>query len=294
MYVFMPSPNRLLSSFVFLLVLSASGAQADVRQLVFEPPREATFRQKNGALGRGLLVSIDSLRVRVRLQSGESKVVPLEELQFIRTVDTQFSYKSSDDINTIISNGSQLENTLITNAPGEDAPMVETAPSTNGGFGTYPTTNSGAMNNGGFGTAQPSPSTNNGGFGTGQPANTDNAFPPGMIVICDNCQKEVHTSAEHGQKCPHCGIEWSLDLPQSAYTEKAIAAGGNAGPANGINQRPVDPLNRIPQAAPPAGLPPPAAPVAQEFNMANIPVWMKAGLFFLFAGAGYYMFFYRA
>lgn len=146
----------------------------------------------------------------------------------------------------------------------------------------------------GFGT----PPANAGESSESSPAEpaTSNAFSSGPteIIVCGNCMKDVPVTAANGEKCPHCGILWAepIYVPPAttavAHNSAAPAQSGygtTAQPAHGV-VRPGAAAPQAPQQLPP----PPAAPVGsgmQDFDLATMPIWMKAGLFFGALGIAY-------
>ena len=110
---------------------------------------------------------------------------------------------------------------------------------------------------------------------------------PSEIIVCGNCMKDVAVTAANGEKCPHCGILWAEPIyvpPAPTTIAHNTAAPGQSGmgqPAAGASGvvRPGAVAQPGPQQLPP----PPAAPAAtgmQDFDLATMPIWMKAGLFF--------------
>lgn len=122
-------------------------------------------------------------------------------------------------------------------------------------------------------------------------------------VICGNCNKEVAVTAENGQKCPHCGTIWDEPLVLPAMPAAVASAPEGAGPGEtsappgGAHPVRAQPAQGQPMPAQGAvqnvAVPVPDNQVYQEMNLATLPLWMKALLFFGCLGVCYYMFFFR-
>lgn len=134
------------------------------------------------------------------------------------------------------------------------------------------------------------------------------------IVICGECNKEVELTSKHGQKCPHCGIEWAIPvaIPKVGSQPASRPNGASEGEVPGGPSLEANHIHgAVPrgnahagdageQAAPraPRQLEVPDVPASnmnqmQEMDFANIPLWMKAALFFGSVAVLYYMFFVR-
>jgi hypothetical protein len=119
-----------------------------------------------------------------------------------------------------------------------------------------------------------------------------------VLVTCGACGKEVAVTAANGQKCPHCGVIWDepIEFPKAPLPVQATsltnAAGGGLPPV--AQNMPVPAQEGSAPVEQPLGPPPvPDNSVPQEMNMANLPLWMKATLFFGASAACYYVLFYR-
>lgn len=129
----------------------------------------------------------------------------------------------------------------------------------------------------------------------------------GEIVTCSVCRKDVAYDASYGQKCPHCGTIWVLDsgidvnapLPaqQSNIAQSQRPFAGDAGQmqagqpvqGGGVEQRPDGRIQLTPP--PPVNVTSVSGPA--EFDLATMPVWMKAAFFLVGVGFLYYVAFYR-
>lgn len=130
-----------------------------------------------------------------------------------------------------------------------------------------------------------------------------------VTVVCGNCEKEVSVTAANGQKCPHCGIIWDEPIvfpaaPPSPVVGTDEVSGFDFAGEDAAMVQP-DGAPRAParqqqaagnqvQGDPMQIAPPPAySDMPQEMNLATLPLWMKAVLFFGALGGCYYVMFYR-
>lgn len=171
----------------------------------------------------------------------------------------------------------------------------------------------------------PEKSTSVGAFVIKEPAQAESeksassTKPTGKItVICSKCGKEVSVDAEYGQKCPHCGIEWVMDVevpePRKPMNRDPAAASAdspwlpdNSGadpqrnrPAGGqghadqgggqVRPAPAHGGGPIQLDVPPP--PPVNGGVTEDISLSNLPLWLKTLLFVGAAGGLYYVLFY--
>jgi hypothetical protein len=157
-----------------------------------------------------------------------------------------------------------------------------------------------------------SPRTDEGGSNAGRKPELGEVVE---IVICGECNKEVELTAKHGQKCPHCGIEWAIpvaipkvgnrpaspsstDSGDATSTEPSLdnhqvhgnVPRGNANPGNAGGNAAAP---NAPRQLEVPNVPAPNMNQMQEMDLANIPLWMKAALFLGAIAMLYYMFFVR-
>lgn len=141
--------------------------------------------------------------------------------------------------------------------------------------------------------------------------------PSGKVtVVCSKCQKEVSVDSEYGQKCPHCGIEWAVEIEIPSPPKPLMTQDSGSGSADspwlsddapgGVPQRnpgqgaPARPAAGRDAAANPGGpvqlnVPPPPpvnGGVQEEMNLSNLPLWLKGALFIGAIGGLYYVLFY--
>ena len=316
--------SQLLSCLIVGCVLVASRADAQDQRILFQSRPDVTLRQKNRLVVRGALISVDEKQAAVVVPVaggyGTRVVnVGLDKIVRLRTTDGRFQLKPSDDFAGIAAAAAQLPDVTIVRVDADgnpidiDDPEDSSDAGNTGGFGSPP------LVNGGFG--QPSA---NGGFGAATPseappfspvANPDSSVqpipntPPGgtsplslddptETVICGNCNQEVAVTAEYGQKCPHCGIEWAIPVAVPVTSSPQQIAAGSPIDA------PPELARELPGGQPigladgaqnvPAGVPPPSLQAPQvPMTAATLPVWMKAAFFFGAIGAVYYVMFYR-
>lgn len=274
------------------------------KRVTFHNQPSVSIRQTNRVLVRGELKSVDPKTVVIRVGSGftaKEVEIDVETISTLRTVDGDIQFKAADGIDSFISSLSSRSDVDITSvAVSTSNPSTadpENSAPVNGGFGTASSssntsqaTDSPAMNpvlNGGFGPSGTQNST----------SSTGSAEPSGqkVVVICDNCKKEVSVSAEYGQECPHCGILWDVGTPVVTMPNNRSNSqmANNSAPSDGGGGGGLQPVaNRVqaPDGSAPPSIQNPPAPITME----NLPLWMKASIFFGCIGVLYYFFFYRA
>jgi len=289
----------LLLLFLIALPLQLQAAS----RVTFQERPTVAIRQTNRVVVRGELVSVDPNKVVLRTGSGftaKDVEIDVQTIVTLRSLDGEIQFKEGDGIDRFIGELSSRSDVDIEEVSVADRNETGKPAPVNGGFGAASNSgssttgsNSSAMNpvlNGGFGPAGSSNAANN------PNSNTEER----VIVVCDNCKKEVSVSAEYGQKCPHCGILWDVDAPSSNHqqvppdTAGAYEAGGhaNASPSDGGGRgRPVvAQSSQVPDGSAPPSIHNAPAPVSME----NLPLWMKASIFFGCIAVMYYFFFYRA
>lgn len=272
-------------------LVCAGVVQASDAWVEFHPPLEITLRNKNRSVQRGGLLRFDHDKVIVDMRArGVPEPRPvhvkLNQIASIRSENEEFMYLAGDDLDGVIRSARKIEGAQIVGLSFADDPEPPASPASKP-ESTKPDD-------------------------TRPEANSAGASPPTEMrrpdfdvvetVICGNCNKEVRVSSKHGQKCPHCGIEWAL--PVAIPKVAATPAPGDTAEAAGDAMGEARPAGRVqhgqaaqPQGGPhPANVPPPPAPnmgLPEDMNFANLPLWMKASLFIGSIAVMYYLFFVR-
>ena len=291
-------PSCIFCPLVILLALQphetlrAQTSEPDSKSgaLSFRQPVQVIIQTSTGQIVRGDLHQLDSNTVQVSQGGGYGNAtsdLSWDQIRVMSLPTLGMRYGTNDDPTELLAklakhpdvesaNPADIPDTTPLSPPDETPPTQ-----------TNPTHNENAVSPLDATSTTPTPSTSS----------------ARITIICENCSNEVSGNSDSGQTCPHCGILWdnnpfipevATTLPDNQYGNQfpADEGYGQAGfaPAQGARVQPQPvPGGNAPAAAP---APTPIQTAPQELTLANLPLAIKAAIFFVAIGVLYYFLFY--